>query len=239
MPNITRELVRELNCEARLEHLIGIEGITDPSILASRLNETPELKVILNGREFFPADITKYMEGRVKAQDRIQAQALSSSPEIKAINQQLSALVQGLVHRGEQAMHVCDLVNQDFFTQRMHYQAYQTGLAELRRKLADNVITEDEFKDAKKRLGYAEYPHDMVGSIEKATKSIVTLINTVKSDEKVQQIVKAGRLTVNQGMSSDQLIEELCVLGEALGLSRGEVVAKYAEAKAKRKPIDA
>lgn len=95
--------------------------------------------------------------------------------------------------------------------------------------------------DKKKAL--PPFPHDTMNSTRKAFLACMTTLDALRSDRKLEGIVRAQTVNLNQGISQAELHQILFDIGEELGLTRSKMLEAYTKALVKRqrkdRPIEA
>lgn len=71
---------------------------------------------------------------------------------------------------------------------------------------------------------------DLLDAAAKQTKLILDIVKIIKTDTAVQQIVKAGTVNLNQGMSQEECFEMVMKTGRELGHDKSAILSAYARA---------
>lgn len=176
--------IAEWGLGERVDWLIE-EGLRDPSEIAKRLNEDPQVAVMV-GRKgtVMKSDIEFYMEHRLKKEEELKAKALAHSPKAAIIMEQAQASLGRLI--GQMATFeglAADAVEDLQLMRQKWRQAVESG--------EDTAV----FYDAQVRA-----LKDLVGLIE-------GLVDRAQSPA-VQAIVKANTVnqTVNQGIDEAEVL---------------------------------
>ncbi len=218
MPVIRRDLIVAYHLEDEVMKFAE-RGVTTSEI-ASNLNNEPLIQSRLGKLRILPADVEKFLAQIQEYKKKAHDQAIVNSPEVKDAAMAIRNQVAGLLVQMERIKTVGDLAIEDFHIQRAKWQA--------------DANSDKEFP--------ARYPTEQIASIDRMVKTVISLMNTAKTDDKVQQILRAGKVEIHQGITEEKMFDLLYEVGRVLGHTRDEVTSAFAEARAalitRSKPID-
>ena len=196
-----------------------------PSNTAKALNADPEVQALLTNaprKAVRSGDIREYQE-QLGKQGRAEIYAMVAKEKT---TQEMTALVH------QRVSSLADRAGQ--FDGLMG--TLLSDIAELR----ERSMSDDRTLCAECNAELTPYPLKHIDTALKAAKEIREIVNHIQTDKGLQQYIKTGSLTVNNGMSMDEAFD-LCIrIGRVLGHSDAETMRAFAEARQNPKglPVD-
>lgn len=187
--------ISEWGIQDHVEWLLT-EGVKDPSVIAKRLNDNPEVATAIGHNKVMPFDVRAYCKHRLKQQADAQARALSHSPQASLLMEQARSATGRLMES-------------------------VTMLEGLSEDITDDVRTaRDNWRDAQEsgdpeKLALVPFYDKQVKALKDVREMIDKTISRAESPA-IQAIIKAN--TVEQNVSHGMDFDE--VLASIKGMSR-------------------
>lgn len=221
MPKLNRTLILDMGIEA-LVHDYMNNGITKPEHISDRLNQDPAIMAKAQSRGassgVMAEDVRIYLNSLKVGDESATTAILKNSPDAQNALSSIRDRVNGLVKQCEQWEVLGYRLMNDISEMQHDW-----------RIAKESGVPKEELP---------EYPLMHIQTASKSVKTLIDLIRSVKGDDKVQQIMRAGQVNVSQGYSQDELFEYLFGVGELLGHDASEVTSAFTKYQKSRSSPD-
>lgn len=182
----------EWGIEANVERLLS-GGLQSPQSIAHKLDADPDIKAVVGEQVVRPHDVKVYMAHKNARKQDALAKSLSHSEDGRALIEAAKSRISWLVEFTELLRQTAPKIMEDFESERERW--------------ADAIANPKLDKEGRPIPVY--YPEAQLRAMEKVARLVKDVAEGVIGDEKTHQLLKAGSITVNNGISQAEMFETL------------------------------
>jgi hypothetical protein len=210
-------------------------GLVTPKVIAHKMDADPEVRGIVGAQVIRPKDIQVYLAHRNAKKEDALAKSLVHSQDGRALIESARATVAWLVEQVELLKPLVPQVLEDFNEERERWA---------------NTAETPKFDSEGNRI-QTFYPEAQLRSMEKVLRLVKDIAESVKGDEKMQALVRAGTANFINGISQQEMFDTIVGCMEHLECrscgfksfgrdDAGRAFARYRSRKAvEANPVDA
>ena len=220
MPAIKRNLIKECGLHEYVQRAIDA-GMRAPKEIADELNRQDKLQPLLMGKTVLADDVSKYLTQTHSEDSGAYDRALQNSPSAQSLISTAATTMKDIVKQAGISTRIAEMLYSDVEDLHRRWLMEREAAGSL-----DDIPEPAHLKHLNVWL--------------KNLRVMLEVANTIKTDERIQQVLRAQTLNVRNGMTQDEFFDALFGVCRILGVERADAISAFAEyQQSKGKVIDA